>query len=150
MVAQRLTQITPPAATPDQLWKRVEAAWSAVPQEHIQSLFESMPRHVTADEQQFENALTVRIACSERKDDAVFAKESSLNETVQVPFERYEMAEFRLLTEPDCLCAHLYRFNLTESPFCGRFSSLRLRVWEEILESSLPNDLRVNDQTFDK
>ncbi|GFW78696.1 transposable element Tcb1 transposase [Trichonephila clavipes] len=38
MVAQRLTQITPPAATPDQLWQRVEAAWSAVPQEHIQSL----------------------------------------------------------------------------------------------------------------
>ncbi|GFY26097.1 hypothetical protein TNCV_354141 [Trichonephila clavipes] len=44
MVAQRLTQITPPAAAPDQLWKREEAAWSAVPQEHIQSLFESMPR----------------------------------------------------------------------------------------------------------
>ncbi|GFW25922.1 hypothetical protein TNCV_1328781 [Trichonephila clavipes] len=44
MVAQRLTQITPPAATPDQLWQRVEAAWSAVPQELIQSLFESMPR----------------------------------------------------------------------------------------------------------
>ncbi|GFX40564.1 transposable element Tcb1 transposase [Trichonephila clavipes] len=46
-VAQRLTQITLPAATPDQLWQRVEAAWSAVPQEHIQSLFESMPRRVT-------------------------------------------------------------------------------------------------------
>ncbi|GFV28654.1 transposable element Tcb1 transposase [Trichonephila clavipes] len=46
MVAQRLTQITPPAATPDQLWQRVEAAWSAVPQEHIQSLFELMPRRV--------------------------------------------------------------------------------------------------------
>ncbi|GFY08180.1 transposable element Tcb1 transposase [Trichonephila clavipes] len=30
-VAQRLTQITPPAATPDQIWQRVEAAWSAVP-----------------------------------------------------------------------------------------------------------------------
>ncbi|GFW05837.1 transposable element Tcb1 transposase [Trichonephila clavipes] len=31
MVAQRLTQITPPAAvTPDQLWQCVEAAWSAV------------------------------------------------------------------------------------------------------------------------
>ncbi|GFY19037.1 transposable element Tcb1 transposase [Trichonephila clavipes] len=30
MVAQRLTQITLPAATPDQLWQRVEAAWSAV------------------------------------------------------------------------------------------------------------------------
>ncbi|GFW34433.1 transposable element Tcb1 transposase [Trichonephila clavipes] len=40
--------ITPPTATPDQLWQRVEAAWSAVPQEHIQSLFESMPRRVAA------------------------------------------------------------------------------------------------------
>ncbi|GFU63667.1 transposable element Tcb1 transposase [Trichonephila clavipes] len=48
MVAQRLTQITPPAATPDQLWHRVEAAWTAVPEEHIQSLFESMPRRVAA------------------------------------------------------------------------------------------------------
>ncbi|GFW62276.1 transposable element Tcb1 transposase [Trichonephila clavipes] len=48
MVAQRLTQITPPAATPDQLWQRVEAAWSAVPQEHIQSIFESMPKRVAA------------------------------------------------------------------------------------------------------
>ncbi|GFY35312.1 transposable element Tcb1 transposase [Trichonephila clavipes] len=48
MVAQRLTQMTPPAATPDQLWQRVEAAWSAVPQEHIQSLFELMPRRVAA------------------------------------------------------------------------------------------------------
>ncbi|GFX02491.1 transposable element Tcb1 transposase [Trichonephila clavipes] len=48
MVAQRLTQITPPAATPDQFWQRVEAAWSAVPQEHIQSLIESMQRRVAA------------------------------------------------------------------------------------------------------
>ncbi|GFU01055.1 transposable element Tcb1 transposase [Trichonephila clavipes] len=48
MVAQRLTQITLPAATPYQLWQRVEAAWSAVPQEHIQSLFESMQIHVAA------------------------------------------------------------------------------------------------------
>ncbi|GFV74653.1 transposable element Tcb1 transposase [Trichonephila clavipes] len=48
MVAQRLTQITSPAATPNQLWQRVEAAWSAVPQEHIQSLFELMPRPVAA------------------------------------------------------------------------------------------------------
>ncbi|GFU75445.1 transposable element Tcb1 transposase [Trichonephila clavipes] len=40
--------ITPPAATPDQLWQRVEAASCAVPQEHIQSLFESMPRRVAA------------------------------------------------------------------------------------------------------
>ncbi|GFT97547.1 hypothetical protein TNCV_387101 [Trichonephila clavipes] len=42
MVSQRLTQITPPAAETDQLWQRVEAACLAVPQEHIQSLFESM------------------------------------------------------------------------------------------------------------
>ncbi|GFV35425.1 transposable element Tc1 transposase [Trichonephila clavipes] len=48
MVAQRLTQITPPAAIPDQLWQCVEAAWSAVPQKHIQSLYESMPRRVAA------------------------------------------------------------------------------------------------------
>ncbi|GFY06272.1 sodium-dependent multivitamin transporter [Trichonephila clavipes] len=48
MVPRRLTQITTPAATPDQLWQRVEAAWSAVPQKYIQSLFESMPRHVAA------------------------------------------------------------------------------------------------------
>ncbi|GFV21269.1 transposable element Tcb1 transposase [Trichonephila clavipes] len=47
-VAQRLAQITPPAATPNQLWQHVEAAWSAVPQEHIQSLFESMSRRVAA------------------------------------------------------------------------------------------------------
>ncbi|GFW80941.1 transposable element Tcb1 transposase [Trichonephila clavipes] len=36
------------AATPDHLWQRVEAAWSAVPQEHIQSFFESMSRRVAA------------------------------------------------------------------------------------------------------
>ncbi|GFW51623.1 transposable element Tcb1 transposase [Trichonephila clavipes] len=48
MVVQRLTQITPPAATPDQLWQRVEAAYSAVPEVHIQSLFGLMPRRVTA------------------------------------------------------------------------------------------------------
>ncbi|GFW69327.1 transposable element Tcb1 transposase [Trichonephila clavipes] len=48
MVAERLAQITTPAATPDLLWQRVEAAWSAVPQELIQSLFESMPRRVAA------------------------------------------------------------------------------------------------------
>ncbi|GFT29745.1 transposable element Tcb1 transposase [Trichonephila clavipes] len=37
-----------PAATLDQLWQRVEATWSAVPREHIQSLFESMPSRVAA------------------------------------------------------------------------------------------------------
>ncbi|GFX16200.1 transposable element Tcb1 transposase [Trichonephila clavipes] len=48
MVVQRLTQITPPAATSDQLCPRVGAASSAVPQEHSQRLFESMPRCVAA------------------------------------------------------------------------------------------------------
>ncbi|GFV27640.1 transposable element Tcb1 transposase [Trichonephila clavipes] len=46
LIAQRLIQITPPAVTPDQLWQRVEAALSAVPQEHFYSLFESMPMRV--------------------------------------------------------------------------------------------------------
>ncbi|GFU34331.1 transposable element Tcb1 transposase [Trichonephila clavipes] len=46
MVAQRLTQITSPTATPDKFWQSVGAAWSAVPEERIQSLFESMPRSV--------------------------------------------------------------------------------------------------------
>ncbi|GFS80907.1 hypothetical protein TNCV_126551 [Trichonephila clavipes] len=46
MVAQRYNHITPPAATPDQLWHRVDAAWSAW--KRIQNLFESMPRRVIA------------------------------------------------------------------------------------------------------
>ncbi|GFV98367.1 transposable element Tcb1 transposase [Trichonephila clavipes] len=55
MVAQRLTHITPPAATPDQRWQRVEAAWSAVPLERIQSLYESMrrPRVTTPNEERY-------------------------------------------------------------------------------------------------
>ncbi|GFV95056.1 transposable element Tcb1 transposase [Trichonephila clavipes] len=57
VVAQRLTQITPPAATPDQLWQRVEASWPAVPQEHIQSLFESMPRRVNHTSQKSINLI---------------------------------------------------------------------------------------------
>ncbi|GFW29519.1 transposable element Tcb1 transposase [Trichonephila clavipes] len=48
MVAQRLTQISRTDVTPDQLWQRFESALSAVPQEHIQSLFESMPWCVAA------------------------------------------------------------------------------------------------------
>ncbi|GFX50579.1 transposable element Tcb1 transposase [Trichonephila clavipes] len=48
MVAQRLTQVTPPVVTPDQLWQRVEASCSAVPQEYFQSIFESMPWFVSA------------------------------------------------------------------------------------------------------
>ncbi|GFX41082.1 hypothetical protein TNCV_2217801 [Trichonephila clavipes] len=47
MVTQRLTHITPSAATQDRIWQRVEATWPAEPQEDILSLFESMPRRVT-------------------------------------------------------------------------------------------------------
>ncbi|GFT70922.1 hypothetical protein TNCV_4644551 [Trichonephila clavipes] len=43
-----MAQITPPAATANELWQRVEAALSAVPQEPIQSVFESMSRRVAA------------------------------------------------------------------------------------------------------
>ncbi|GFT61962.1 transposable element Tcb1 transposase [Trichonephila clavipes] len=35
-VAHQLTHITPPSSTPDPLWQLEEAAWSSVPQEHIQ------------------------------------------------------------------------------------------------------------------
>ncbi|UYV63266.1 hypothetical protein LAZ67_2003581 [Cordylochernes scorpioides] len=48
MVAEKLTQITSSTAKLDQIWKRVEAAWSSVPQEHLQSLFKSKPRRVAA------------------------------------------------------------------------------------------------------
>ncbi|GFU66323.1 transposable element Tcb1 transposase [Trichonephila clavipes] len=48
MATQILTLITPPAAKPDQLWQRVEAVWSSVPQEHFQSLFQSMLMRVAA------------------------------------------------------------------------------------------------------
>ncbi|GFT36183.1 transposable element Tcb1 transposase [Trichonephila clavipes] len=40
MVDQRLSRIISPAATPDQLWQLGKATWYAVPQEHIQSIFE--------------------------------------------------------------------------------------------------------------
>ncbi|GFW19319.1 transposable element Tcb1 transposase [Trichonephila clavipes] len=48
MVAEQLTQITPPCCHTRSNLQRVEAAWSAVPQDHIQSLFESMPRRLAA------------------------------------------------------------------------------------------------------
>ena len=42
------------------------------------------------DEQLFENVLTALTKCAELEDDAVWAKEASLNESVEVPFKRYE------------------------------------------------------------
>ncbi|GFX58788.1 hypothetical protein TNCV_804921 [Trichonephila clavipes] len=76
------------------------------------------------------------------------------------------LAEFRLLKRHDCLCAHLYRFNLADSPFCVlRASGPVMDVshldvcsalkkfglyCEKTLESSMPNDLMVNGLGFDK
>ncbi|GFW13549.1 hypothetical protein TNCV_1210151 [Trichonephila clavipes] len=48
MLAQRLTQGIPPVSTLDPLRQYVEAAWAAVPQGYIQSLFDSMPRRMSA------------------------------------------------------------------------------------------------------
>ncbi|GFT32889.1 hypothetical protein TNCV_5039221 [Trichonephila clavipes] len=42
--------ITPPAAIPDHLWQRVEATWSVVPQEHIQSLLECVAVDISTNE----------------------------------------------------------------------------------------------------
>ncbi|GFV84274.1 transposable element Tcb1 transposase [Trichonephila clavipes] len=43
MFVQRLAWDTSPAATPEELWQYVEAAWTAVPEGYIQNLFDSMP-----------------------------------------------------------------------------------------------------------
>ncbi|MBJ4999813.1 IS630 family transposase [Salmonella enterica subsp. enterica serovar Hadar] len=48
MVAKRLARHHSPVTTVDELWHSVEAAWTAVPVHAIQSLFDSMPRRITA------------------------------------------------------------------------------------------------------
>ncbi|GFX57653.1 transposable element Tcb1 transposase [Trichonephila clavipes] len=48
MVAERLAYHHTPATTVDELWYRVEAAWSSVPEHAIQSLFDSMPMRISA------------------------------------------------------------------------------------------------------
>ncbi|GFW82850.1 uncharacterized protein TNCV_3494201 [Trichonephila clavipes] len=72
------------------------------------------------------------------------------------------VAEFRLLTGHDCLCAHLYHFNLTDSPFCVLWASGQvmnashldvrsaLKSLDCSAKSPLPNDLMVNGLAFDK
>ncbi|GFW37804.1 transposable element Tcb1 transposase [Trichonephila clavipes] len=45
ILAQRLTQDTPPAATPDQLWQYVDCV---PPKDTFNHLFDSMPRRVAA------------------------------------------------------------------------------------------------------
>ncbi|GFY33917.1 uncharacterized protein TNCV_4596251 [Trichonephila clavipes] len=75
------------------------------------------------------------------------------------------VAKFRLLTGHDCLCAHLFRFNLVTSPICvlcdtgqdmtaahlDECSALNdLNCIVKGIESPLPNDLMVNGLAFVK
>ncbi|GFT93554.1 uncharacterized protein TNCV_329101 [Trichonephila clavipes] len=75
------------------------------------------------------------------------------------------VAKFRLLTGHDCLCAHLFRFNLVTSPICvlcdtgqdmtaadlDEYSALNdLNCIVKGIESPLPNDLMVNGLAFVK
>ena len=46
MVGRRLIRQGPPAPTLDALWTRIQIAWRDIPQEDIQGLFDSMPRHI--------------------------------------------------------------------------------------------------------
>ncbi|GFY34766.1 uncharacterized protein TNCV_844651 [Trichonephila clavipes] len=48
MVAEQLARQHTPITMIDELWYRVEAAWTYVPVHAIQSLFDSMPRHLSA------------------------------------------------------------------------------------------------------
>ncbi|GFS89231.1 hypothetical protein TNCV_1259631 [Trichonephila clavipes] len=44
MVAERLARHHTPVTTVDELWYRLEAAWSSVPVHAFQSLLDSIPR----------------------------------------------------------------------------------------------------------
>ncbi|GFW72100.1 hypothetical protein TNCV_4789871 [Trichonephila clavipes] len=48
MVAERLARHHTAIATVDELWHRIEAAWASVPVHAIQSLFDSMPKSISA------------------------------------------------------------------------------------------------------
>ncbi|GFX20069.1 transposable element Tcb1 transposase [Trichonephila clavipes] len=48
MVVKQMTHHHTPVTTVDELWHRVEAAWSSVPVRAIQTLFDAMPRRISA------------------------------------------------------------------------------------------------------
>ncbi|GFU70327.1 hypothetical protein TNCV_2106661 [Trichonephila clavipes] len=48
MVAKRLSCQHTPVTTVKELWPRVEAAWTSVPVYAIQSLFDSLPKRISA------------------------------------------------------------------------------------------------------
>ncbi|GFU26107.1 hypothetical protein TNCV_5105601 [Trichonephila clavipes] len=47
-VAERLACHYTPVTMVDELWQRLKAAWSSVPLHAIQSLFDSMSKHISA------------------------------------------------------------------------------------------------------
>ena len=49
MVAEQLACYHTPATTVNELWHLVESSWIAVLLNDIQSLYDSKPRHITAD-----------------------------------------------------------------------------------------------------
>ncbi|GFY61323.1 hypothetical protein TNIN_370521 [Trichonephila inaurata madagascariensis] len=75
-----------------------------------------------------ENSLTVLTACSERKDDAVFAKEASLNETVEVSFQRYKDTLPNNTVKLRAVCLRNYRhlmlLQMREADPCFMIKSL--------------------------
>ncbi|GFV57902.1 transposase [Trichonephila clavipes] len=101
MVAQRLTPITPPAATPDQLWQRVEAAWSAVPQEHIQSLFESMPRHVYCQQlERLKRGTDQKLPELANRRSVVFHQDNTRTHTSIVTRQKLRELDWKVLMPP--------------------------------------------------
>ena len=46
MVGRRLIRQGPLAPTLDALWTPIQTAWMDIPQEDIQGLFDTMPRHI--------------------------------------------------------------------------------------------------------
>lgn len=48
MIKRRLAHYPSPAITTNELWTRIEAAWQSISQEHIQRLFDSLPRRLEA------------------------------------------------------------------------------------------------------
>ncbi|GFX40166.1 uncharacterized protein TNCV_4318011 [Trichonephila clavipes] len=57
MVAERLSRHHTLVTMIDELWHRVKTAWASVPEHTIQSLFDSMPRRISA-------VITARCSCS--------------------------------------------------------------------------------------
>ncbi|GFU41090.1 uncharacterized protein TNCV_1058231 [Trichonephila clavipes] len=58
------------------------------------------------------------------------------------------VAKFRLLTGHDCLCAHLFRFNLVTSPICVLCDTGQDMTAAHLDECSALNDLNCNVKRY--